>query len=328
MSVSTLTPTEHQSAIGPTASRLEADPHESSSVTSSPGHLAPKPEVRLGTVGRGRYTFSFALDNVGDEATTVGLTAPTPEIRLYQKECTIASKSRLPIMGEVDTTSLPLGHQTLSVAVSSPEGNETISVHLRVASVALPVVIGAGYLGVIVQGAMVGSEFLVTLGFSACIVVTLLLWQRVRGWTFPAVGLGMALVYALVPYGGNLLAHATSEKTLPIPAVSALSANAAREGIVLAWRAPSNWAREWTVCAVRKKGLVPPANVHDGQLLFIDTRRTGAYTDIGVLERGQVYTYAIFVCDLGKSRQSSGGVTASAVFGLPPDGKAAATVER
>ena len=318
---------EQQSASSSTANESEGapcttTPHESSSEGSDPGRLAPKSEVRLGTVGRGRYTFSIVLDNVGGESTTVGLSASTPEIRLYQEECAIAPKSRLPIMGEVDTTGLSLGGHTLGVAVSSPGSSETINVRLRVASVALPAVIGLGYLGVIAQGVIVGSEFLVTLGFSACIIVTLLLWQRARGWQFPALGLGMALIYALVPYGGDLLAHATPGQTPPIPAVSALTANQAQEGIALNWRAPRNWTREWSVCAVRKEGLVPPAHVNDGQLLFIDTRGTGTFTDIGALERGQVYTYAIFVCDLGKSRQSSAGVSASAVLGLPSDGKA------
>ena len=235
-------PPDTVSTVQPsTGSRLEAIPEApaapvsrgSSSSSGDVGRSIRLPKVRLGTLGRGRYSFSFVLENVGDEEMSVAVTEQNPEIRFYQKEYSIAPKSRMPIIGWVDTRDLSLGSHRLGLSVGSSEGSATTSVRLRVASVKLPVVIGLGYIGVFAQGTMVRSDLLVTLGSSACLIVTLLLWQRLRQWQFAGLAFCMALTYAMAPYVGQRLAGAAPAQPPANAAVSASSAPATGDGIVL-----------------------------------------------------------------------------------------------
>ena len=184
-----------------------------SSPSGDIGRSVRLPKVRLGTLGRGRYSFSFAVENTGDEEVSVTVADQDPAIRFYQRDYSISPGSRMPIIGWVDTRDLSLGNHRLDVSVDSPEGSETVHVRVRVASVTLPLVIGLGYIGVFAQGMMVGSDLLVTLGFSACLIVTLLLWQRLRQWQFAALAFCMALAYALAPYVERQLASAADAES-------------------------------------------------------------------------------------------------------------------
>lgn len=276
--------------------------------------LAELPKVSLGSVTRAGHDFAFVLQNVTGDEVTVKLVAQDSEVTLTEEQVTLGPRSEHRFFGRVDATNLSLGRHRHRILVYTPEGVGTVSIHLSVASVALPALLGVAYFVMILMGMLVGSDFLVTLGFAACIIVAVLLWQRLKGWHYPALGLGMALVYLVLPYVRSAISPSESEPMPPVAPVAAFEAEVVEDGVRLTWRRPIGEESQANVCIVCKIGTTPPAHLSDGRSVFMGDVAQGAFTDTCPLEAGRVYAYAIFVCLPGDPVRLSPRLSASVLF--------------
>jgi len=283
--------------------------------------LGALPQVHLGSVARGGSDFAFVLQNVTSEEVTVKLVAQDQEVTLAEQEATLAPRSEHQFFGRVDTTDLSLGRQRFRVQVYTPEGVGTVGVHLRVASVALPAVLFAAYFVMIIMGMLADSDFLVTLGFSACIIVAVLLWQRLKGWHFPALGLSMALVYLALPHIRSAIYPSEDGAPPPLAPVVAFEAKVVEDGVQLFWEPPAGEDGQANACIVCKRGPTPPEHMSDGRSVFMDKVGIGTFMDTSPLVAGVVYTYAIFVCEPGKPSRFSPQLNANVLFVSPSEEK-------
>lgn len=287
--------------------------------------LAELPLVNLGSVARAEHDFAFVLQNVTGDEVTVRLVAQDAEVTLAEEEVTLASRSEHRFFGRLDAANLSLGRQRLRVLVYTSEGVGTVSIHLRIASVALPALLGAAYSVMILMGLVAGSEFLVTLGFAACLIVTVLLWQRLKGWHYPALGLGMALVYLAIQ---PVISPSEPEPSAPMAPAAAFGAEVVEDGVLLTWRAPAGEDGQANACIVCKRGTTPPASMSDGRSVFMGKVEKGAFRDTCPLETGMVYAYTIFVCEPGNPARFSPPMSTNVLFSPSQKAKAEAPSNR
>ena len=276
--------------------------------------LAELPQVSLGSVARAAHDFAFVLQNVTGDEVTVKLVAQDAEVTLAEEEVTLAPRSEHRFFGRLDATGLSLGRQRLRVLVYTPGGVGTVSIHLRVASVALPALIGVAYFVMILLGLLAGSDFLVTLGFAACLIVAVLLWQRLKGWHYPALGLGMALIYLALPYIRSAISPSEAEPPPPMDPVAAFEAEVVEDGVLLTWQAPAGEDGHANAYIVCRRGTTAPAHMSDGRSVFMGKVEKGAFKDTCPLEVGAVYAYAIFVCEPGNPARFSPLVSTTVLF--------------